>query len=759
MPDISNMPARPLFLFLCLYTVISAGLTFKYYLNARPSSENGSPYGFTATREGPSGPVREENAEQAGADLFQRAEEHFFSRRYNTSLALFLRVLESNPEHGKAHNYCGDIYLIQKNLEKASYHFRIAAEIGPEKHKAEFRLGQIAYLRKDGQAASDHLRQSLELSPDFAPSIFYQGLVAWKLNENREEAALKWEKYISLRPQDPHRVAIQQAIDHLRSDADEKAEEEAGPPLDLDRLLKNADPTSGPPSGLPQRPLNNSKETENSATDSKGKDSAGTSDESSANGPGGRQGPKDAERASPGNDSQEAPAGREKDTAGEKAERDSSGDGQKTEEESPASRALRETTDQEDQLAETVALASSLKDHPERLSTILDLSRIYSEQGETTRSLTLLQEAIKHNDSPALSERLAADLASLGRTTEARKVLRRQMERDDLSRKDRASMAFRLAQISEPELGEPSRSDAPESTEAKKEDGPPASGEDSGPANDPNLTDTPNGPTAQNQTETSDQPTAQNQTDTTSKRPGGMESQAKQSSSEDYEQAMQTLADGAYRHLSPSNRKKYHLLEARKAYREGDASRAYGQALQILKEDPTDRKGLILAAAISRKSNTETSFAVYEERILSLYGDDPDMMLALAELYRGQEPAEYAKRLESLNEKHPDHPGVGLAMFEQWKGKDPARALQILEKRIHSHPNHLPLLNAYISFQIQQGNRSEEFLKLLRRARDVEKTRPGSFPDMEKWMDDLPPGTMESKQSPSPESKTNKNNP
>lgn len=631
------MPGRLLFLFFCSYTLISTGLSFKYYLEARPAD----------TPEAPQ-PVANE-----AEPLFERAEEHFFSRRYNTSLALFLKVLEQNPEHGRAHSYCGDIYLIQKNYDEAAHHFRIAAEIGPEKHKAEFRLGQIAYLRKDAPAATEHLNRSLELSADFAPSVFYLGLVAWKLEDNRQEAAIKWEKYLSLRPQDPQRVAIQEAIEYLRTE-ERQPEDPERAPLDLDNLLRTAEPSD---SALP---LNNVP--------------AGEKPESN-NGP-----DADPSNTSTSTDQTASPS---------KAELD---------------------------------IARSLGQHPERLDTVLSLARIYSEQGQRQRSLELLEQASKNSDSPALAAALSKELAQQGRSVEARALLRQQIRRKDLGPGEKAEPALELARITQPPLRNSPAEDAERSTQEANDPDKENSGESMQPGSGQDSSSIPEKPT--------------------------LPENSLPSEEEDFAEALDLLQNGAYRHLNQEQRKEYHLIQARKSFQQGAPSRAYAQTLQILKEDPTDKRGLILAAAIAYQSETGTSFEVYEERIRNLYGEDPDMMLALAALYRSREPEKYGSELKRLQKQFPSHAAIGLAFVDSsmdGNNKDgEAEALsaderiRTLESLLEQNPGHPEILSKYIEARLERGDRQPDLVDLLQRFIQTEQKHPGTFPDLQKWLDRFP---------------------
>ena len=598
------------------------------------------------------------------AAIFERAEEHFFSRRYNTSLSLFLKVLELNPEHARAHSYAGDIYLIQDKLDEAAHHFRIASEIGDEKHKSEFRLGQIAYLSGDAPAARTHLNQSLEHYPDFPPAIFYLGLVSWKLEEKREEAARHWEKYISLKPQDPQKVAIEQAISYLRTDASTTEENPSGP-LDMDRLLNSVDPGSSGPSRQPVTPNSDS----------------------------GSEGIQQSDSPDPG----------------------------------------------------LLALAQSVKEHPERLNTVMDLSQIYRQQDEKQKALALLEEAHKHSDDAKLSTELAGLYAETGRSQQAREVLRLQLKRSDLPIKEKAYPALQMARITASSAPEnAAASDESNSATNPNQQSKPGDAKDSGkPESVESLTEETSSEENQNgrldqgtNTQTDGSETSSN---SEAQPDGEAPAKAQNTEAQDYELAMEILEERqGYRHLDSENRKEYHLMQARRAFNQGNKSQAYAGALRVLKEDPTDRKGLILAATVAYQSETATSFAVYEERIRGLYANDPEMLTALARIYAEKEPEKARKQLEDLLKEHPGSPAPTLQLFRLEKSEQPEKALKRLEEALARQPDNPALLSAYIEAQIEQKNSSPKFLELLKRVQDLEKKSPGSFPELKKWIQTLP---------------------
>ncbi|MCB1166705.1 MAG: tetratricopeptide repeat protein [Leptospiraceae bacterium] len=616
-------------------------LSFKQYLKAAPVEKE---------------PTKTEESKDR---YFERAEEHFFAERYNTSLALFLKVLESNPEDGRAHSYCGDIYLIQGNLDRAMHHFRIAAEVGPEKHKALFRMGQIAYLRKDARSANEYLQQSLDLSPDFAPSVFYLGLVAWKLEDQKTEAAIQWEKYLSLRPQDPQKVAIREAIAFLRkppaaeskeetnNPSEENAQESA--PVDLDRLLRSVDPA---------RP---------------GSDASTT--------PGSVQNPAQDGAKEQATDNAENTQKNEVDKTNDPEVTKESGsetsvsdlDKNNTDATDPGSSAKTDVKNNQEN-DEVAAIARSLQGNPERLSTILNLAEIFRDQGQSDKAEKLLEASAKYNDSPKLHTALAEQKAKNGKEKEAREILRKQIQRKDLGESSKSSAALALARLSD--------------------------------SNDP-------------------------------------------AAKEDYSLAMEQLSrNQSFQSLSSAEQNEYRTLLGRDAFQAGNTAEAYKQALQILKQDPSDRKGLILAAQVAKTSNTPTSFEVYEERIRSVYGKDPDMMTALAEIYSRDDAEKAAKILQEVARDNPDHLPSQIALYRMELSANPDRARNRLQSLVNKHPENSQVLALYIDAEIAAGHRSDALLNLLRRAYRKEQSAPGSFPLLNQWMKQLSPEDAKSVQEP-----------
>ncbi|MEQ8353197.1 MAG: tetratricopeptide repeat protein [Leptospiraceae bacterium] len=668
------MTGRLLILSLCSYILISAGLSFKYYLNASPLNRTNTEklWRNTESPAPPAGGAEQPEGAEEPESLFERAEEHFFSRRYNTSLALFLRVLQNNPEHSRAHSYAGDIYLIQKKLDEAEHHFRIAAEIGEEKHKSEFRLGQIAYLKKENREARTHLQQSLEHYPDFPPAVFYLGLVSWKLEDNRREAAQHWEKYLTLKPQDPQKVAIQQAIQYLKEEPGSEAEDStAQQPLDLDKLLNSVEP---------QRPGANPVPGKNNVSDSS--DPESNSEESS-----------DSDKA-------------------------------------------------------FLDIARSLETHPERLTTVLNLAAIQKEQKNYDRASRILEEANRHSDDPRISAELSEIYSEKGQTAAARNLLRKQINRKDLELKDKALPALNLAMITQASPGSPQNSSiderpSPESEKNQNPDSENSTSSDSKPALEKQ-------PSSGDRTETDNpESSEENANPEDSANPANNIADAKKESSptpaQDFSAAMDILEkQRGYSHLTGEDRKDFHLIQAREAFRNGDSSAAYAQTLRILKEDPADKRGLILAASIAQQSETATSFAVYEERIRSLYGNDPDMMTALAQIYARDDSLKARKLLNDTVKNHPDNVNAALALTELERIDQPEKALKRLEALLNKHPQNLRLLQAYVEINVEKGTDNPEFRKLLQRIQQMEKENPGSFPLIQKWNRLYPPAKTDS---------------
>ena len=124
-----------------------------------------------------------------------RAEAHYFKEKYNIALKLFQVVIEKDPENIAAYRYAGDIFLIQKKLQKAREHFMIALELSSEPQTEWLRLGQVYILEKNSKMALIALNKALEIQNNLYLCHFYLGIVYYNLLQDKQRTIKHWEIY------------------------------------------------------------------------------------------------------------------------------------------------------------------------------------------------------------------------------------------------------------------------------------------------------------------------------------------------------------------------------------------------------------------------------------------------------------------------------------------------------------------------------------------------------------------------------------
>lgn len=163
-------------------------------------------------KESRSNPPQGQSKDRQGVDkrsiqeLMERAEEHFFSQRYNVALQLFEVIIKRDPENARAYRFAGDAYLLQGKLKEAEERFHVARELSQEPQEEWFRIAQTRILAKDGKKAEEALHKALALKPDMHLCHFYLGLVAYRLFRDKEKAITHWENYIKSNPADKKKV-------------------------------------------------------------------------------------------------------------------------------------------------------------------------------------------------------------------------------------------------------------------------------------------------------------------------------------------------------------------------------------------------------------------------------------------------------------------------------------------------------------------------------------------------------------------------
>ncbi len=153
-------------------------------------------------------------------EFLKKGEEHFFKKRFLTSEIYFLRVIEINPENSIAHSYLGEIYLANKQYEKAIHHFKIASELRTNPNfnnknassqilflnslnskeitipiKEYFRLSQSYFLLNEYPQSEEYCKRIINTHPDFFQCYYYLGMIQFKHYKNREKTLQFFKQY------------------------------------------------------------------------------------------------------------------------------------------------------------------------------------------------------------------------------------------------------------------------------------------------------------------------------------------------------------------------------------------------------------------------------------------------------------------------------------------------------------------------------------------------------------------------------------
>ncbi|MCS7205376.1 MAG: hypothetical protein NZ853_06745 [Leptospiraceae bacterium] len=146
-----------------------------------------------------------ENYISSQIELFQKGEEYFFKKQYQTAKLFFEKLISINPDHPYAHSYLGDIYLYLDDPKKALEHSLIAKELLQNQNKTNqtkihpirelFRIAQLYYLLNQLEKSQKYCNEILKLEPKFHQCFFYLGLIEIQLYKNREKAIENLKKY------------------------------------------------------------------------------------------------------------------------------------------------------------------------------------------------------------------------------------------------------------------------------------------------------------------------------------------------------------------------------------------------------------------------------------------------------------------------------------------------------------------------------------------------------------------------------------
>ena len=128
----------------------------------------------------------------------------------------YLKVVALQPGNAKAYYNLGIACMARGDFRNAHEAFRKTLEIDPKQTRACHGMGIACKELGDYDGARREFEEALRLDPAFAPSCFSLGHLYQSVLGDRGKAAMYWEKYLELRPNDPQGSRIREWIEQER---------------------------------------------------------------------------------------------------------------------------------------------------------------------------------------------------------------------------------------------------------------------------------------------------------------------------------------------------------------------------------------------------------------------------------------------------------------------------------------------------------------------------------------------------------------
>ena len=149
------------------------------------------------------------------ADLFARGivlEENPSTQ--SEAIAVYLKVLEMDPNHAAAHINLGTLYYNRQEYLLAEKLYRSAIDIDPRYALAYFDLGNVLDETGRVQEAIDTYKTALQLAPTYADAHYNIALAYEKIREPRK-ALQHWRMYVKLDTAGPWTVHAKHQIQRI----------------------------------------------------------------------------------------------------------------------------------------------------------------------------------------------------------------------------------------------------------------------------------------------------------------------------------------------------------------------------------------------------------------------------------------------------------------------------------------------------------------------------------------------------------------
>jgi outer membrane assembly lipoprotein YfiO len=132
----------------------------------------------------------------------------------------YKKAIELQPSDPRAYYSLGVAAMSKRDFRSAHEAFRKTLDIDPGQPTACHGLGVACKELGDYDGARRGFEEALRLDPSFAPAYFGLGKLYQSALGDRGKAAIYWEKYLELRPDDPQASRIREWIDQERQPGD-----------------------------------------------------------------------------------------------------------------------------------------------------------------------------------------------------------------------------------------------------------------------------------------------------------------------------------------------------------------------------------------------------------------------------------------------------------------------------------------------------------------------------------------------------------
>lgn len=145
----------------------------------------------------------------------KRAEKLYFSKKYETAAALLRKIVEDEPENGRANSLLGDVYYLQGQYDKAISHLMRASELNEHKAPDYFRLGQTYEKMKKPKEAIRAYLKAYEADESMKEALFHTGFVYLSHERNKKKTIEYWQRFVDEAVSDPQREKVATVLKFL----------------------------------------------------------------------------------------------------------------------------------------------------------------------------------------------------------------------------------------------------------------------------------------------------------------------------------------------------------------------------------------------------------------------------------------------------------------------------------------------------------------------------------------------------------------